>query len=71
MFLSLNLTFDGVFFTPSFDGDEGLILSTLFLLLQTIKREFVGIFFAWFNIANFPDFQGCLRNWFSLDHTYR
>ena len=36
--LSINLTFDGVFFTLMFDGGGGVILSTLFLPVKTIKK---------------------------------
>ena len=41
-FVKINLTFDGLFFTLSFDGEGvGLILFTLFLL---VKKKY---FFAW------------------------
>ena len=45
---NLNLSFDGVFFTLSFDGQwgggGGLILSTIFLLVKTIEKIF---FLVW------------------------
>ena len=44
----LNFTFDGVFFTLTFDGVE-LIVSTLFLFAKKIKIKvnFLIFFFAW------------------------
>ena len=42
----LNLTFEG-FFLPSYDGGGVVILSTLFLLVQTIEEKNFLDFFAW------------------------